>query len=508
MTTSASPHPEDADVPTGFERWSIVFAAITGVMVFDFTWLSVGVALPHMQGTFSATPDQIAWVMTSFIVGGTMMIAVTGWASTRFGRKQLYIAAVAGNTVGTLLCGMAGSLEAEVLFRFLQGLSSAPLLALAQSIVIDAFPRDKRGLATGLFGAAGVGAVVLAPMIGGLVVEHYSWRFVFYTVVPFGIVATIVGTVFLPKSKPEPSRRLEISGLVAVVLLVGAAQLALSRGERLDWFDSSEIQLETIIAVLAFIMVLERNLNSANPLFPMALFRDRNFLVAIFFMLIFGGMVTLPVVLIPLMLQQVQGFPVVDAGMLMLSRGVGSMLSLLLAGTVLTRFDPRVLLAGGFLCVAVSNLYMSTWTENISVWPIVWTNFVQGSASGITYVPIISIGLATLARTVHTEAITFTFLVFNLGSGLGVAAIFALHTRLIQINYAVLAENVSITSERLRQVPLPESLDPNTPSGLASIAAEISRQAELIAYLNAFLAIGVVAALSIPLVMIVRKSWD
>ena len=436
------------------------------------------------------------------------MIAITGWASTRFGRKQLYLAAVVGNTIGTLLCGAATSLEAEVLFRFLQGLSSAPLMALAQSIVIDAFPRDKRGLATGLFGAAGVGAVVMAPVIGGLVVEHYSWRFVFYTVVPFGVVATIVGAIFLPRSEPDPSRRLEISGLVAVILLVGAAQLALSRGERLDWLDSREIQIEMVIAALAFVLVLERNINSTNALFPIGLFKDRNFVIAITFMLIFGGMVTLPVVLIPLMLQQVQGFPVVDAGMLMLSRGVGSMLSLLLAGTVLARVDPRLLLAGGFTCVAVSNLYMSTWTENIDAWSIVWTNFIQGCASGVTYVPIISIGLATLGRNLHTEAITFTFLVFNLGSGLGVAAIFALHTRLIQINYSVLAENVSITSERLRQLPLPNSLDPNTPSGLASIAAEVARQAELIAYLNSFLAIGLVAAASIPLVVVVKKTWD
>ena len=498
---------EEPQVPTGFERWSIVFAAIAGVMVFDFTWLSVGVALPHMQGTFSATSDQIAWVMTAFIVGGTMMIAVTGWASTRFGRKRLYIAAVVGNTLGTFMCGAAGSLEAEVLYRFLQGLSSAPLLALAQSIVIDAFPRDKRGLATGLFGAAGVGAVVLAPVVGGLVVEYYSWRFVFYAVIPFGIVATIVGVVFLPKSEPEPTRRLEVTGFVAVVALVGALQLALSRGERLDWFESSEIQIEMAIAAVALVFVIERNINSTNPLFPISLFTDRNFVVAIVLMLIFGGMVTLPVVLIPLMLQQVQGFPVIDAGLLMLSRGLGSMLSLLLAGTVLARFDPRALLAVGFVCLAVSNLYMSTWTADISTWPIVWTNFIQGCSSGVTYVPIITIGLATMARRLHTEAITFTFLMFNLGSGLGVAAIFALHTRLIQINYSVLTENFSLTSERLRQSPLAESLDLNTPSGLASIAAEIYRQAELIAYLNSFLVIGLVAALTLPLVLFVRKSW-
>ena len=265
---------DEDHVPTGFERWSIVLAAMTGVMVFDFTWLSVGVALPHMQGTFSATPDQIAWVMTAFIVGGTMMIAVTGWASTRFGRKQLYMASVMCNTVGTLMCGLAGSLETEVLFRFLQGLSSAPLIALAQSIVIDAFPREKRGFATGLFGAAGVGAVVMAPVIGGLVVEHYSWRFVFYCVIPFGIVATIMGFAFLPKTDPNPARRLELTGFFAVVLLVGAVQLALSRGERLDWFESTEIQLEAVIAIVAFFLVVERNINSTNRLFPVDLFID------------------------------------------------------------------------------------------------------------------------------------------------------------------------------------------------------------------------------------------
>ena len=492
-------------IPTGWTRWAIVIAASLGTAVFDLTWMIVGIALPHMQGTFSASPDQIAWVMTSFIVGGTMMIAATGWASSRFGMKRLYVTAIIGNTVATLMCGLAGSLEAEVFWRFMQGALSAPLLALGQTYTIAAFPPEKRGFAVGLWGFTGVSAVVVAPVLGGYLVEFLNWRWCFYANVPLGIVSTAAAVAFLPRSDPDPSRRMDWFGFVALMVMVGAFELALSRGERLDWFESSEIRVQFAIALVATLIVVGRNLTSRTPFFSNGMFTDKNYLASIVFMLVFGGLVSLPIVLLPLLLQDVNGYPVITAGALMLPRGVGSAVSLLVTGILVTRFDPRLVLVFGYLLTAVPNWYMSTWTPEVSESAISWTNLAMGCSSGVVYIPMVSIALATLPARLHTEAITFLFLLFNLGSAAGVAIIFAVHTRLVQINYSVLIEHINPANPMLRSGWLPDAWDLDTQEGLAAIAAEIADQAQMMAYLNSFLLIAVVAVAVLPLCLIVTR---
>ena len=492
------------ETPTGSARWGIVFAAVLGSSVFDLTWIIVGVALPHMQGTFSTTPDQIAWVMTGFIVGGTMMTACTGWASTRFGRKQLFVLAISANMLTTLMCGMADSLVTEVFWRFVQGVCTAPLLALGQSFTIEAFPPEKRAFATGLWGACTVGVVVMAPLLGGYLVEYLSWRWVFFINVPVAALATVAAWYFIPKTAPDPRRSFEWIGFAALIAMVGALQLALSRGERLDWFDSNEIWIELIIAFSALLTVIARTVYVHNSFIEKRLFTDRNYLLSINIMLLYGGLVTLPMILFPLMLQQVNGYSAISAGALMLPRGMGLVLASIVVG-MLGRVDPRAILAFGFLCTAAPNLYTATWTADISQNAILITNFVHGLAAGALFIPMVTMALATLKRHLHTEALTFMFLLMNIGKAVGVAAIFVLHTRLLQINQAVLSEQITLTTERLRRIPIPDNWNLDSPSGLAALSAEIGRQAEIIAYLNAFLAIGVIATVILPFLFLLKK---
>ena len=492
------------EIPTGFTRWAIVFAAVLGSSVFDLTWIIVGVALPHMQGSFSTTPDQIAWVMTGFIVGGTMMTACTGWASTRFGRKQLFVLAISANMVTTLMCGLADSLGAEVFWRFTQGVFSAPLLALGQSFTIEAFPEDRRAFATGIWGACTVGIVVMAPLLGGYLVEYHSWRWVFFINIPVAAAAAISAWLYIPKTDPDPNRTFEWVGFTALVGMVGAMQLGLSRGERLGWFESTEICIELSLACVGFLVVVARTVFVRDSFIEKRLLTDRNYLLSINIMLLYGGLVTLPMILFPLMLQQVNGYPAISAGALMLPRGMGLVLASLVVG-MLGRVDPRVILAFGFLCTAGPNLYTATWTAEISAQAILVTNFVHGLAAGALFIPMVTMALATLNRRLHTEALTFMFLLMNVGKAVGVAGIFVFHTRLLQINHAVLSEQVTLTSERLRRIPLPDSWDLHSVTGLASIEAEIGKQAEIIAYLNSFLVIGLIATVILPLLLLLRK---
>jgi len=494
----------EVELPTGFRRWAIVFAAVLGATVFDITWLIVGVALPHMQGAFSSTPDQIAWVMTAFIVGGMMMNAVTGWASTRFGRKQVFVLAIAGNAVTTLMCGFADSLATEVIWRFAQGVTTVPLLALGQAITLDVFPAERRGFAIGIFGACTVGAAVFAPLLGGYLVEHYTWRWVFYVNVPVAVVATVCAVAFIPRGESDSSRSFEWVGFSALMVLVASLNLCLSRGQRLDWLDSAEIRIEFTIAALALVVVIVRTLFIQNSFLERRLFADRNYLVSMNVMLLFGALVSLPLILLPLMLQQVFGYPAMSAGALMVARGVGLTFTMLIVG-LLRGIDPRLVLAFGFVCAAIANLYMATWSIDIDPWSVVWTNLLLGVSAGATFVPMVTIALATVQRSLHTEALTFLFLVTNTGKALGVAGIFVLHTRLQQINHAVLSENVSLTNERLRQLAIPESWDLASPGGLASLSIEVDRQAELIAYLNDFLVIGIICLCILPLIAFLKR---
>ena len=317
-------------------------------------------------------------------------------------------------------------------------------------------------------------------------------------------VAAVVAWIFIPASEPDPKRPFEWMGFSALVVLVGTLQLGLSRGNRLDWFDSAEIRIELGIAAIAFLIVLARTVFVRESFLERRLFLDRNYLVSINFMLLYGGLLGIPMILMPLMLQQVNGYPAISAGALMLPRGLGLVIASMGVG-MLGRVDPRVLLGFGFICSAAANLHMSTWSADIDPWTVAWINFVQGMASGAAYVPMVTIALATLDRKLHTEAVAFMFLVMNTGKAIGVAAIFVLYTRLVQINYSVLAENVTLTNERLRQAQIPESWDLNTQSGLAALAEEITRQAQLIAYINAFLAVGVVAALIVPVIFLLKK---
>ena len=482
-----------------------VVSAIGGTVVYEITLGIVGVALPHMQGAFSATPDQIAWVLTSFTVGTTVMIGCAGWFASRFGRKRFFLFSLAGFVISTIMCGTVDSLAAEVFWRLMQGLLGAPLMPLGQAITVDAFPDDKRNLASSVWAAGAVGGVVTAPVLGGYLVEFYDWRWVFLVTVPLGIAAFVGSWFFVEETERDTERKLDWLGFGTLVIAVFAIQMGLSRGERLDWWASTEIIAELTIGSAALVYFVVRCYTTNNPFVPGELLADRNYLIGAALFMLFGAVLVLPIVMLPLLLQQLGGYPVFTAGALLFPRGIGTVTALLVTGTLAAKTDPRWLLVFGLMLIAFANWNMSTWTADVSTWEISWSNAIQGFGSGITFVPNIAIAFWTISTRYRTEGLSFLYLLFYFGSAIGVACIFAFQAKLGQIHRSQLAENVTHHNELFDEANISSIFNPSTQAGLAALSQEIDRQAQMIAYSNSFLVIAIVALLMAPLPLLVTR---
>ncbi len=446
-TTQDAAH-EDPDRITA-RAIIIVLVSTVGTATYSFTWYSVTVALPHMQGAFSSTTDQIAWVMISFIIGSAMMTASVGWLATRFGRRQMYLVAVGGYAVTLLGCAVSTSLEEMILWRFLQGFFGAATIPLGQTIAVNAFPPGRYGQATSLWAMGFVTANVVAPLVSGYLVEAFSWPWIFYVNIPVAL-AVFVGAWFLfPKTTGE-KRHLDWLGFTTLIISVSLLQLCLARGERLDWFESTEIIIElSAVAVLFYICIIH-SVTAKQPFLDRELFRDRNFVVGLTFVFLVGSVLFIPMLLMPLMLQQIAGYSPLETGQLLAPRGVGSVAGLILMSYVRVRFDMRPFLCVGLLLSAYAAWHVSTWTTEVQRFDVMLVNFLQGLATGPVWAPMNGLSLSRIGKRVQNQGFALFYLSFDVGNAIGTTVLIGLFGRLSQINHAVISESISPYSEGLR----------------------------------------------------------
>ena len=490
---------------SGLQRALIVLTAIGGGWVFEFIWSIAGVSLGHMQGTFSATPDQISWVMTAFIMGSVITIACTGWLASRFGRKQVFLVALFGFGVSLLMCGSATTIEEEIAWRLIQGIFGAPMLPLSQAITVDVFPRERHGSATAIWTLGIIVGGVLGPAAGGAIVEFMTWPWVFYFNIPLTILVFIAALLILPPTKPKPEDHLDWLGLLAIIVCVTAFQVAFSRGERLDWFNSHEIIVEFFIGFLGLYIFIAHSLTTDRPFFRPALFRDFNYCLGLVLALANGAIATLPLVILPLMLEQVAGYPAFDTGLLLLSRGAG----LMLASALLARYDlylpPKTVLVVSFIIALVSGYMMAEWTADVSVAEVLWINLVQGAAAGAIFIAINTLTFSTLSNDLKTDGFALYYTLLFAGATIGIAVIVTILTRMTQVAHSVVGAFINPFNERFRLLAIPEHWDPHEPLGLIALEHEVQRQAEMIAYSDAFYAAALIALIGIPLALMFRS---
>jgi len=465
------------------------------------------VALPHIQGSLSASQDQVAWVLTSYIVAAAIMMPLAGWMAGRFGIKYIFLASVAGFTVASALCGSAESLTQLVIYRIMQGLCGASLVPLSQSVLFQINPPERHGQAMAVWGIGVMLGPILGPALGGWLTDQYSWRWVFYINLPVGILAGLGIMAFIRDTRRVHGEPFDFVGFLALSIAVGALQLMLDRGELKDWFHSVEICLEATVAALSFYLFTVHTATATDRSFiNRDLLRNPNFCSGTLLMFVIGGILSGSNALLPTMLQSLMQIPVMTSGLLMMPRGFGTMASMFLVGRLINRVGERRLILFGLAVTATSLWQMTGFSLGMGTWLVVTSGFLQGFGLGCTFVPLNTLALSNLPRSIMTQGTAIRSLMRNLGGSVGISVLEALLAENTQVVHSRLVENVR-PDNPLMHAPfaaLPFSMA--NPTGIAALNALVTRQATMVAYIDDYaLMMLSVVFVCMPLLLLVRR---
>lgn len=460
------------------------------------------VALPHMQGTLSATQDQMTWVLTSYIVASAIAMPLAGWLAGQCGRRIVLLVSIAGFTLASIFCGLAETLPQMVIFRLLQGICGAALVPLSQAVLFDINPPENYTRAMAIWGVGVTLGPILGPALGGWLTQNYNWRWVFFINLPIGIIAFFGLLYALPENKNSQRSRFDFFGFIALSIGVASLQLMLDRGELKNWFGSTEIIIEALVAILGFYWFTLQMLSSKKPFLSPALFLDRNFSIASIFIFLVGVILFANLALIPPLLQNQMGYPVFLAGLVIAPRGAGIMLGMILVGNINGRIDLRKVIAMGLGLIAVSLWWMMGFSLMMPVYPIVTTGIVQGLGIGLVYIPVSTVAFSTLPAVLRNEGTAFFNLVRNIGSAIGISVVQSFFTRNTQIMHASLSEHITpymLQGMAGNQVVM-------TQQGLAALNAMMTNQAAMIAYIDDFKLMMILTLLVIPFLLLIKPT--
>ena len=463
------------------------------------------VAIPHMQSALGATAESVTWVLTSYIIASAVALPITGWLADRIGARRLFILSVTGFVMTSMLCGIAQNLEEMVFFRAMQGVAGAFIAPLSQSFMLDTTKPSRHPQMMAIWGMGIMIGPILGPVLGGWLTENWNWRWVFYVNLPVGILSLAILLANLP-SREQVTRRFDVFGFVLLAVALGAFQLLLDRGQSVDWFDSYETWTYAFLCLSALWMVVIHFSTARDALFDRALFADRNFVIALLFMLIIGAVLFSVMALLPPMLQGLFGYDVIDTGLVLMPRGVGVLLSMQVAGFLMRRgVDARPVVAMGFLICGVSLFEMSHWSLATDRYNIVFSGLVQGLGIGLVFIPLNVSAFATLAPRLRTDGSSLLNLLRSLGASAGISLMTVLLARNIQTSHADLSGHV--TSSTLSSLDV-SSLDRFQNMGdatLRMIDAEVNRQAAMIGYVDDFYLMMWMTFAAVPLVLLMKR---
>ncbi|MGZ0187957.1 MAG: DHA2 family efflux MFS transporter permease subunit, partial [Alphaproteobacteria bacterium] len=470
---------------TSLQRGLILATVTMATTLYATTILVVSVILPQMQGSLSATQDQIAWVVTFNILATAVATPMTGWLAGRFGRRQTMIYSQGGFMLATLACGLAPNLEFLVIARVFQGAFGAPLIPLAQATILDSYPKEKQAFGTAVFGMGVVIGPVIGPVLGGYLADLYDWRWAFFMIVPAAALSFTMLLVILPESRERQRSKLDWTGFLSLIIAVGAMQLMLDRGNRQDWFQSFEILIEGGIAILAFYVFIAHSLTTKRPFLNLKHLTDRNYTLGLMFVLVYGMLNFTPMVLFPPMLQGLLGYPNQIIGELLGARGGGAILGFF-AAMWISKLDPRIGLVIGCLVQAASGIWMMSFSLDVSFNEVAIASAMQGFSVGVIWPPLTIATFRTIDPKHLAETSAIFHLLRNLGSSIFISLSVTALVRSTTINYGRLAEFITPYNENLNAAISKGAADVSAADGLARVSVAVARQAGMLGFLDAF----------------------
>ena len=488
---------------TTAERVIITIPVLSASLLHSVNMSTAYVALPDIQGSLSATPSQIGWVITAFVVASAIGTIITGWLASRYGRRRVFLGSIIGFTLTALLCATATSLEELVAYRFLQGFVSAPLLPISQAVMLDTYPRERHGFAMSIWSMGMILGPVLGPTVGALLTEWYGWRYLFLINVPLGLIAFAGIWYVLPEATAK-ARRLDWIGVLALTAAVCGLQMMLDRGQSQDWFESTEIIVEAVVTVLASYIFVAHCLTHKSPYINLAIFKDRNFVVGLFLIFVFGICAFSTMLVLPLFLQTVQSYPVLTAGWLLSARGLGTMAAMLSGGILADRFPVQYLILLGLSCLLASNAWMTTWNADVGMNEVVLATVLSGFGMGMMWVTLTTVTFSTLSQQFRVEGAALFALVRAVGASAGTSIVIAVLIHSSQVNYIELRENISPYSETIRETAALALVNTDSTRDLMSLYQLVIAQARVVGFMNVYVLLSFVAALAMPLVFLLR----
>jgi MFS transporter, DHA2 family, multidrug resistance protein len=496
--------------------WVVAIAVMFATFMEVLDTTVVNVSLPHIASSLSATTEEATWALTSYLVANAIILPMTGWLASTFGRKRLLIWSVTGFTLSSFLCGAAPNLASLVVFRIIQGMTGGALQPLSQAVLLESFPPEDRGRAMGFWGLGIVVAPILGPVLGGWLTETYSWRWVFYINLPVGI-ASIVMTrlyVFDPPYLRRESKSVDYWGIGMLAVGIGALQYVLDKGQQDDWFESRLILVLSIVAVVTLTALIVHELRTKEPIVDLRVFKERSYAVGVFLMTVLGFVLYGSLVLLPLMLQTLLGYPSLQAGLAMAPRGIGSLLTMPMIGMLIGRFDARKLLVIGLVVGGTTLLWLGDLNLQAGYWDIFWPQFLQGAGMALLFVPLTTVSMANIPAERMGYATSLFNLMRNLGGSIGIAVTGTMLTRHRQTASVVLGEHVtpydSTTQLMLQQMTaafMAAGADAVTASerAYAALQGMILRQAAMVSFVSIFRLLGVVFLIMTPLVLLMKR---
>src|ERR1700710_2913564 len=490
----------------GLRRNMVTICAMTATIMQALDTTIANVALPYMQGSLSASQDQINWVLTSYIVAAAIMTAPVGWIANRFGRKRIFIVCSAGFTIASVLCGLAQDINQMVLFRLLQGVFGAALVPLSQAVMLDSYALHERAKAMSIWGMGVMMGPIMGPSLGAWLTETYSWHWVFFVNLPFGIFTVLGLLVFMDETRNNRELRFDWFGFAALAIGIGALQIALDRGEQLGWLESNEIIAEIIVSIAGFYYFFAHSFTTDRPFIQFALFKDKNFVGGCVFMAVMGLVLFSTMALSSPYLQNVICYPIITAGLLLATRRCGTFVAMMLVGRMMKYIEARTLIITGLSLTCLSLYYMTGWTDQTGVSEIVVLSIVQGFGFGLVFVPLSTVAFLTLPNHLRTDGTSMLTLMRNVASSIGISVVIAQLTEGGRRIYAILSQHINPFNHGLQMPNVSGLIDLNTDGGRALADAMVAIQAQIIAFSQDYQLVMFFILASIPLAIMIGST--